>query len=212
MGSLLKSHGMDSRDAMGLFCEDRQLNISTAYLRPGFAFGGSCLPKEVRSLTALARAKNLRLSLMETLIDSNRQHIDRAFDMINQHGREPVALFGLSFKPGTDDLRESPFVALAERLIGRGYELSIFDRSLEIARLTGSNRDFIEREIPHLDRILRPTAEAALQGAKTIVIGHADAQTLHLIEQAAPGRRLIDLQGCPGLPDAKAESYEGICW
>jgi len=212
VGSLLKNYGVDAIDAMKLFCEDRDLNISPAYLRPGFAFGGSCLPKEVRSIGALARARNLELNLLGNLIESNTQHISRAYDLVTRHGRETVALFGLSFKPNTDDLRESPYVALAERLIGRGYDLRIFDRNLETARLIGSNRDFIEREIPHLDRILKPTPEEALDGAKIVVIGHADKETIALIGKAAPGRHIVDLQGNRQLGAAGAESYEGICW
>lgn len=212
VGSLLKGYDVDALSAMQLFCEDRDLNISSAYLRPGFAFGGSCLPKEVRSVTSLARAKNIQLDLLENLLASNTQHIDRAFDIIAQHGREPVALFGLSFKPNTDDLRESPFVTLAERLLGRGYDLRIFDKNLEMARLVGSNRDFIEKEIPHLDRILRPSPEMVLEGVKIIVIGHADAHSISLIEAAAPGCHIVDLQGNRQLAGAGALSYEGICW
>lgn len=212
MGSLLKAYGMDSRDAMALFCEDRDLNISAAYLRPGFAFGGSCLPKEVRSVGALARNRNIDLKLVQSLIGSNDNHIERAFEMISREGRQPVAMFGLSFKPNTDDLRESPFVVLAERLLGRGYDLKIFDKNLEMARLVGSNRDYVEREIPHLDKILSPSPEAALDGAKLVVIGHADAATLRIIEKASTDKKVFDLQGYRTLQNAGLASYEGMCW
>ncbi len=212
MGALLKMHGMDSRNAMRLFCEDRQLNISSAYLRPGFAFGGSCLPKEIRSVAALARSGNIQLSLIESLITSNNQHIDRAFEMISKHGRQQIALLGLAFKSGTDDLRESPFVALAERLIGRGYDLKIFDESLELARLVGSNREFIEREIPHLDRMLQQSPETALQGANIVVVGHANKNTLQLLTSGSKKLNIVDLQGYKELEDADFDNYEGICW
>ncbi|MFQ5466611.1 MAG: nucleotide sugar dehydrogenase, partial [Kiloniellaceae bacterium] len=131
MGTLLKSLGMDSRETMRIFCEDRELNISPAYLRPGFAFGGSCLPKELRALQALARGHHIELPMLAQILNSNQRHIDQAFEMIARRGRGKVAMFGLAFKPGTDDLRESPLVRLAERLIGKGYDLSIFDRSVE---------------------------------------------------------------------------------
>lgn len=212
MGALLKAHDMDSRIAMQLFCEDTQLNISKAYLRPGFAFGGSCLPKEIRTVAALARENNIRLSMIENLLDSNDQHVERAFEMVTKFGRVPVAMLGLAFKSGTDDLRESPFVKLAERLIGRGYDLKIYDRSLELARLMGSNRDFIEREIPHLDRILQSTPEAALEGASTVVVGHAEADTRQKIVAAAESLNLVDLAGYADLQGGAWKGYEGICW
>jgi GDP-mannose 6-dehydrogenase len=210
-GSVLRACGLDGREVMRIFCQDRQLNISPAYLRPGFAFGGSCLPKEVKGFLTLARQLDVPIPAIASLLDSNDAHVERAFQMITREGRRKVALFGLAFKPGTDDLRDSPLVTLAERLVGRGYPLSIFDSFVEVSRLLGKNREFIDREIPHLDRLLAATPEAALDGAEVIVVGHADAAVRSAIVAAAPGRRIVDLSGHADLSDCGA-TYEGICW
>jgi GDP-mannose 6-dehydrogenase len=212
LGSLMKSIGVDARETMRLFCEERQLNISPAYLRPGFAFGGSCLPKELRAISGMAKAAHLELPMLANVLASNDRHIDRAFEMIQRRGRRKVALFGLAFKPGTDDLRESPLVTLAERLIGKGYELAIFDRSVDLARLTGTNLDYIRREIPHLDRLVTNSVEETLSGAGIIVIGHAPADAIDLIVAMADGRSVIDLQGIAALQKLSGVDYEGICW
>jgi GDP-mannose 6-dehydrogenase len=210
-GSVLKASGLDSREVMNIFCQDKQLNISPAYLRPGFAFGGSCLPKEVKGFLALARQLDVPIPALGSLLDSNDRHIDRAFEMITREGRRKVALFGLAFKPGTDDLRDSPLVTLAERLVGRGYPVSIFDGFVEVSRLLGKNKEFIDREVPHLDQLLAATPEAALEGAQVIVVGHADATARRAIVAAATGRRIVDLSGHRELRDCGA-TYEGICW
>jgi GDP-mannose 6-dehydrogenase len=210
-GSVLKACGLDSREVMRIFCGDRQLNISDAYLRPGFAFGGSCLPKEVKGFLTLARQREVPIPALGALLDSNAAHIDRAFRMIVRDGRRKVALFGLAFKPGTDDMRDSPLVALAERLVGRGFELSIFDGFVKVSRLLGKNKEFIDREVPHLERLLAATPAEALAGAQVIVVGHADALSRRAIVDAAPGSRIIDLAGYAELKDVGA-GYEGICW
>ena len=211
-GSVLKACGLDGREVMKIFCQDTQLNISPAYLRPGFAFGGSCLPKEVKGFLALARQMDVPIPALAALLDSNAAHVDRAFQMIARDGRRKVALFGLAFKPGTDDLRDSPLVTLAERLVGRGFELSIFDGFVKISRLLGKNKEFIDREIPHLDRLLASTPEAALDGAQVIVVGHADEVTRHVIAAHAPGCRIVDLSGYADLRAIASAEYEGICW
>jgi GDP-mannose 6-dehydrogenase len=211
-GSVLKACDLDGREVMKIFCQDTQLNISPAYLRPGFAFGGSCLPKEVKGFLTLARDLNVPIPTLSALLDSNETHIKRAYDMIARDGRRKVALFGLAFKPGTDDMRDSPLVALAERLLGKGFNLSIFDRFVKISRLLGKNKEFIEHEIPHLDRLLGETPEAVLKDAEVIVIGHADAEARQAILAHAEGRRIIDLSGYADLRDSKAAEYEGICW
>ncbi len=212
IGTLLKELGMDSREAMNIFCQDTILNISPAYLRPGFAFGGSCLPKELRALESLARVANINLPMISQLLHSNQAHIERAFDMITRHGRGRIALFGLAFKPGTDDLRESPLVTLAERLIGRGYELSIYDKSVDLGCLMGANRDYIEKEIPHLERLLVRSPEEALDGAKTIVIGHVGRAEIDAIKDFTTTAAIVDLQGVEAIKSANTERYEGICW
>jgi GDP-mannose 6-dehydrogenase len=211
-GSVLKASGLDGREVMKIFCQDKQLNISPAYLRPGFAFGGSCLPKEVKGFLALARQLDVPVPALEALLDSNAGHVDRAFQMIARDGRRKVALFGLAFKPGTDDLRDSPLVTLAERLLGRGFELSIYDGFVKISRLLGKNKEFIDREVPHLDRLLAPTPEEALDGAQIIVVGHAEPATRQAIVAHARGRRIVDLSGYAELRTSAATEYEGICW
>lgn len=211
-GALLKQLGMDGREAMAIFCQDRQLNISPAYLRPGFAFGGSCLPKDLQALLSFARANDVELPLLANVLPSNTLHIGRAFDLIARRGRRRVALFGLAFKPGTDDLRASPLVALAERLIGKGFDLVIHDPFVETSRLTGKNREFIEAEIPHFERLMAATPGAALESAEIIVVGHAGKDALAAIAERSRGRAIIDLQGVPSLAALKDVDYEGICW
>lgn len=211
-GSVLKACGLDGREVLKIFCQDTQLNISPAYLRPGFAFGGSCLPKEVKGFLMLARSHHVPIPALAGLLDSNEAHIRRAFDLVARDGRRGVALFGLAFKPGTDDMRDSPFVALAERLLGKGFDLRIYDGFVKLSRLLGKNKEFIEREIPHLDRLLCETPEAALRDAQVIVVGHADAATRQAVARHAAGRRIVDLSGYADLRDAGAAEYEGICW
>jgi GDP-mannose 6-dehydrogenase len=209
---VLKAYGLDGTEVMKIFCQDRQLNISAAYMRPGFAFGGSCLPKEVKGFMTLARDRNVQIPALGGLLDSNEMHMKRAYDLIARQGRRKVALFGLAFKPGTDDLRDSPLVALAERLLGKGFEIAIFDRFVKLSRLLGKNKEFIEQEIPHLDRLLREDAEAVLAGAEVIVVGHADAAARQLIAAQARGKRIVDLAGYADLRAAPGADYEGICW
>jgi len=211
-GSVLKGCGLDGREVMKIFCQDTQLNISPVYLRPGFAFGGSCLPKEVKGFLTLAREKEVPIPVLSELLNSNEAHIEQAYNMIARDGHKKVALFGLAFKPGTDDMRDSPLVVLAERLLGKGFGLSIYDNFVVVSRLMGKNKEFIEREIPHLDRLLAETPEAALDGAEVIVIGHADAYARQCIVAAASGRRIVDLSGYADIRNAPAAEYEGICW
>ncbi|MCF8207086.1 MAG: nucleotide sugar dehydrogenase [Methylotenera sp.] len=211
-GAVLKEAGLDSRDVLALFCEDKQLNISKAYLRPGFAFGGSCLPKEVKGFLTIARERGVDIPVLGSLLNSNEAHIGRAYDLIAAAGRKPVALFGLAFKPGTDDLRDSPLVVLAERLLGKGFDLAIYDKFVKIARLLGKNKEYIDREIPHLDKLLQETPDAALARAEIVVVGHADAETRQRIISLAKGARVVDLNGYADLRAAGFAHYEGICW
>ena len=211
-GSVLKACGLDGREVMRIFCQDTQLNISAAYLRPGFAFGGSCLPKEVKGFLTLARSLDVPIPALSSLLDSNEAHIKRAYELIARDGRRKIALFGLAFKPGTDDMRDSPLVALAERLLGKGFELAIFDPFVKLSRLLGKNKEFIDREIPHLDRLLQDSTAAVLQGAEVIVIGHADSETRKAIAAGAGSRRIVDLSGYADLRNLPGAAYEGICW
>ena len=218
-GAVLASYGVDAREAFRLFCEDRTLNISPAYLRPGFAFGGSCLPKDIRSFLALAGNHSVPVPFLGQVLASNQAIIERVFETIGRFGFRRVSLFGLSFKSGTDDLRESPFVILAERLIGRGYELRIFDRSVNVARLVGANRSYIEREIPHIERLLADSPAAALEGAELVIVGHVGQDDRAAMISALGGQTVLDLAGIPELQaHAKADGpgpairYQGLCW
>lgn len=211
-GAILAALGVDARAAYKLFCEDRVLNISPAYLTPGFAFGGSCLPKDMRSLLALADQAHVPAPFLKHVLPSNHALIDRTFEAIARHGRQRVALFGLAFKQGTDDLRESPFVVLAEKLIGKGFEVSIFDRFVQVARLTGSNRAYIEREIPHLERLLAPEPADAVAGAGLVVMGHLGRADRPALLAALDGHRVLDLAGIPELRAHEGITYQGLCW
>jgi GDP-mannose 6-dehydrogenase len=211
-GAILASYGVDAREAFRLLCEDKVLNVSPAYLRPGFAFGGSCLPKDVRSFLSLADARNLSAPFLKQLLPSNQAIIGRAYDSITRHGRLPISLFGLAFKPGTDDLRESPFVMLAERLIGRGYDLRIYDRSVQVARLMGANRAYIEKEIPHLERLMVISPEAALSSSRIAVIGHVAPEDRPSLLAGLAGHIVIDLTGLEALRLLPGITYEGLCW
>lgn len=212
VGSVLKEVGVDGREAMEIFCRDTVLNISPAYLRPGYAFGGSCLPKDLRAFLHLARSLDVETPLLSQLLPSNRRQIDRAFDLIERQGRGRVALFGLSFKGGTDDLRESPLVTLSERLIGRGYELRIFDPDVRMARVMGSNREYIEREIPHIDRLIQADVPATLEGAHAIVLAKAGPGEIRQIAERRPVAPIIDLHGCAGRDGLRGLDYRGLCW
>ena len=211
-GAILAAMGVDARAAYKLFCLDTILNVSPAYLTPGFAFGGSCLPKDIRSMLALADAHNVAAPFLKQVLPSNLATIDRTFDLIDRHGRQKTALFGLAFKSGTDDMRESPFVTLAERLLGRGYDLRIFDRSVQVARLTGANRTFIEREIPHLERLLAASPEVALEGAELIVVGHCGKEDRAALLAGAVGKTVVDLAGIAELRGVPGVVYQGLCW
>jgi len=211
-GAVLAANGVDAPEVFQLFCEDRILNISPAYLRPGFAFGGSCLPKDVRGFLAMGQRKSVAMPLLSHVLPSNATIVDRAFELIARHGRQRIGLFGLAFKQGTDDLRESPLVLLAERLIGKGYELSIFDRSVKVAALLGSNRSYIDREIPHLERLMADAPAAALAGAGVAVIGHIGAADCPALLAALSGHAVVDLAGIPELRARTDIDYQGICW
>src|SRR3954452_18234821 len=174
---------------MDVFLADRKLNVSPAYLRPGFAFGGSCLPKDLRGLVYAARRADISVPLLSHVLPSNEEHLKRAFEFIAATGRRRIGLFGLSFKPGTDDLRESPLVELAERLLGKGYDLRIYDANVTLSRLLGANREFIEARLPHLGQLLSSSVEEVLDHAEVCLVGCKDPAVLDAL--AASGDRLI---------------------
>jgi len=209
IGHLCKSLGIDSREVMEMFCSDRQLNISTAYFRPGFAFGGSCLPKDVRALLHEARHSDLHLPLLEGLLPSNKEQVERVSRLIERYSPKLIGLAGLSFKPGTDDLRESPLVTVAERLLGRGYKLRIHDPNVETARLVGGNLAYVERHLPHLSRVM-VSSLADFSNCDVIVIGHPLQESELLDTWLEQGKQVLDLvgkqtrSGHPG--------YSGLYW
>ena len=211
-GAVLAACGVDAREAFRLLCEDRILNVSPAYLLPGFAFGGSCLPKDVRSFLSIAEGAGIAAPFLKSILPGNQAIIDRTYEAIARHGRGSVALFGLAFKQGTDDLRESPFVLLAEKLLGRGFDLRIYDRFVRVAQLMGSNRAYIDREIPHLERLMVATPEAALDGARVAVIGHVAPEDRPALLAGLTGKVAIDLAGMAALRDVPDVRYEGLCW
>jgi GDP-mannose 6-dehydrogenase len=211
-GAVLSAYGVDALEAFRLFREDRVLNISPAYLRPGYAFGGSCLPKDIRSFLSLADDRAVAAPFLSQLLPSNQANVERTFQAVARHGRQPVSLFGLAFKSGTDDLRESPYVELAERLIGRGFELRIFDRSVHAASILSRSASYIDRELPHLRRVLCATPEAALEGTRMVVVGHVAAEAVPALLAALDGHTVIDLAGIAALRDHSGIAYHGLCW
>jgi GDP-mannose 6-dehydrogenase len=211
LSRLLRLLGVDSREVMSLFCEDQVLNISPSYLRPGFAFGGSCLPKDLRSLLHMARVNGVDLPLLAGTLATNELVINDVVDRVVAAGEHDVALLGLSFKMNTDDLRESPNVELAERLIGKGFNVQIYDPVVNPDRLVGSNRRQVESKLPHLNRLLTREPGDALQGAGIAIISSSDRAVLDALI-AQPPRHVIDLLGRLGPEIEALAGYEGVSW
>jgi GDP-mannose 6-dehydrogenase len=195
IGTLCKSFNVDAQHVMSIFCQDKKLNISTAYLRPGFAFGGSCLPKDLRALNYQAKAHDLDLPIISSVLPSNELQVARGFQLIVDKGHKKVGVLGFSFKAGTDDLRESPMIEVIERLIGKGYDLRIFDKNVSIASLVGANRDFILNHIPHISRLMVADAEAVLDHAETLVIGNDNPDFRDLSQRLRHDQALVDFVG-----------------
>lgn len=210
IGNIAKALGVDGREVMDVICQDHKLNLSRYYLRPGFAFGGSCLPKDVRALSFRAGQLDIEHPLLHSIMRSNRVQVERAFELIASHDQRRIGLLGLSFKAGTDDLRESPLVDLAEMLIGKGYDLHIYDRNVEYARVFGANRDYIESKIPHVSSLLRADLDEVVAQADVIVIGNSDPQFAGLVERVPDGKTVIDLVGF--MKERSGAGQEGICW
>jgi GDP-mannose 6-dehydrogenase len=211
LSRLFRLLGVESREVMSLFCQDQVLNISPSYLRPGFAFGGSCLPKDVRSLLHLARMNGTDLPLLSGALATNDLVISEVVDRVVASDSRTIALLGLSFKMNTDDLRESPNVELAERLIGKGFEVRIYDQIVHPARLVGANRRHVESKLPHLGRLLAHEPAHALNGADTAIVSTTDEAVRDAL-LAAPPRRLIDLSGRLGAAVEALPGYEGLGW
>jgi GDP-mannose 6-dehydrogenase len=211
IGNVCKGLGIDSHEVMSIFCEDRKLNLSPYYLKPGFAFGGSCLPKDLRAVTYKARELDVDVPLLAAVLPSNRQQVERAVGMILRTGKKRVGVLGMSFKAGTDDLRESPMVALIETLIGKGLRLSIYDRDVSLARLFGANKEYIEREIPHISQLMRGSLEEVLEDAEVVVVGNKAEEFRAVESRLRAGQTVVDLVR---LFDGRTSGpgYEGICW
>ena len=212
IGAVCKALGVDSHEVMRLFCEDTKLNVSAAYLRPGFAFGGSCLPKDLRAITYRAKQADVDTPILSATLESNRKQIDRAFDMVMAAGSRRVGLLGLSFKAGTDDLRESPLVTLIEMLIGKGMDIAIYDGHVSSARLIGANREYIEREVPHIWSLMRPTVGDVLEASDVVVIGNGSPEFRHIGGQLRDGHVVVDLVRAFDKRAANGASYQGIAW
>ena len=212
IGIICKSIGVDSHALMQIFCQDKKLNISPVYLKPGFAFGGSCLPKDLRAMTYKARSMDLDLPILDSILRSNRMQIERAIQLVTQKGNKKVGVFGFSFKAGTDDLRESPLVKVIERLIGKGYDIRLYDRNVNIASLTGANREYILNSIPHISKLMMATMDGVLEHGDTIVIGNADPEFKSVLARLRPGQIVVDLVRITEKYQGSDLNYEGICW
>jgi GDP-mannose 6-dehydrogenase len=212
IGNLCKAMDIDSHEVMRLVCEDRKLNISPAYLRPGFAFGGSCLPKDLRALVYRGKQLDIDTPLLGAVLQSNKQQVERGVAMVLASGARRVGILGIAFKAGTDDLRESPTVTLIEQLLGKGIELSIYDRDVRSANVIGANREYVERGIPHIWSLMRESVEEVVAASDAIVIGNGSAEFRDLDTRLRDGQVVIDLVRAFGPRRSDGTRYEGISW
>ena len=212
IGRICQAASVDPHEVMKLLCMDRQLNISPAYLRPGFAFGGSCLPKDLKALVYMAKSADVEVPMLASIMPSNAAHIEHAIEQVLASGKRRVGMLGLSFKAGTDDLRESPLVIMAERFIGKGLQLSIYDPQVNVARLIGANRRFIEESIPHIASVMTSDVEQLVREADVLVVATRTPEVLAALQaHTRPEQLLLDVAS---LPDREAHqaNYRGVCW
>jgi len=210
IGNICKALELDSHEVMKVFCADTKLNLSPYYLKPGFAFGGSCLPKDLRAVSYKAKELDVEVPVLSAITATNKLQVEKALDMVLSTGNKQVGVLGFSFKAGTDDLRESPMVTLIETLIGKGLELVIYDRDVSLARLFGSNKAYIEEEIPHIAKLMRGTIDEVLDSANTIVIGNRSEEFRQIESRLRPGQTVIDLVRL--FDRTSGDGYQGICW
>ncbi len=211
IGTLSRRLGIDGYEVMRLFALDTKQNISPMYLKPGFAYGGSCLPKDVRGLLFQAKQRDFAAGLLSAIPRSNEQQLDEGFRLVTSFKKKKIGFLGLAFKGGTDDLRESALVLLAEKLLGKGYELLIFDRHVNLARIFGSNKTYIDKEIPHIEKLFATSIEEVVYGSEVIVIGNHDPEYSGALK-GARDRHIVDLVRLVDNPGAFGDNYHGICW
>ncbi len=211
IGNTCKALGIDGHRVMDIFCQDTKLNISSSYLKPGFAFGGSCLPKDLRALAYKARNLDLDLPILNAILPSNRRQVERGIQMVIEKGNKKIGFLGFSFKAGTDDLRESPIVEVIERLIGKGYDLRLYDRNVNLASLVGANRDYILNHIPHISKLMVENLDEVLSYADTLVIGNSDLEFRTILDQINPEQVVVDLVRITETQSSDRK-YDGICW
>jgi GDP-mannose 6-dehydrogenase len=211
VGNLCKKMDVDSYEVMSMFCQDIKLNLAPTYLKPGFAFGGSCLPKDLRALAYQARKFDMEIPVLSAILESNRAQMQLGIQKILSHGRKRVGFLGMAFKPNTDDLRESPLVELIETLLGKGYLISIYDRNVSLSRLVGANKRFIDERIPHLSSLLVDRIEELVENAHVVVVGHNHPEFIPALQRMRQDQIIIDLVRI-GKQDDFTASYDGICW
>jgi GDP-mannose 6-dehydrogenase len=202
---------VDSHRVMEVFCQDTKLNLSPYYLKPGFAFGGSCLPKDLRAITYKAKELDVDVPLLNSVLLSNERQIERAINMVLQTGSKNIGVLGLSFKQGTDDLRESPIVTVIERLLGKGLRVAIYDRDVQLARVFGANKEYIEREIPHISDLMKTDLESVVKESEVIVISNKSEEYRHIGNSLRSDQTVIDLVRLFDSPPPVG-SYSGIGW
>ena len=212
IGNICKAVGIDGHEVMDIFCKDTKLNLSPYYMKPGFAFGGSCLPKDVRALTYKARASDIDVPILNAILPSNQRQIEKGLAMITAKDSRKVGILGFSFKAGTDDLRESPLVEVIERLIGKGYDIRLYDRNVKIASLVGANKDYILNHIPHISKLMVDSIEDVLAHADTVVIGNSAEEFREIPARIAPGKFIVDLVRITEQRSSVEQGYDGICW
>ena len=211
IGNISKALGIDGHKVMEIFCKDTKLNLSPYYMKPGFAFGGSCLPKDVRALTYKAHSLDIDVPILDSIMISNKHQIEKGLKMITEKGSKKVGILGFSFKAGTDDLRESPIVEVIERLLGKGYDLRLYDRNVNLASLVGANRDYILNQIPHISRLMVNSIDSVLEHAQTIVIGNGDSEFSRVLTNLRDDQKVVDFVRITPEQSSRGQ-YEGICW
>ncbi len=212
VGNLCKALGTDGREVMELFCRDVRLNISTAYLRPGFGFGGSCLPKDLRALIYRAKERDVECQVLRSVLQSNQEQIRRGIELVENTGRNKIGVLGLTFKSGTDDVRESPVVPLVETLVGRGYQVQLYDRDVDLQKLVGANKFFVQRAFPHIASLIQPSISDVVDHSDVIVVANGDPEFRTVPQRMRRDQILIDLIGVAKKGDTLTGAYEGICW